>query len=213
MQKNNLLIALSLSTSLLALPVYAADNAAPAKPAAPATQPAGKPPMPAMQNSPMMHPGAQPMAGSPPHGPGGPAAPTNMMNELNLTEEQKQKMIDWRKLQQQHMQDTLATQEKLEALASADKPDNAAIKALADKSGSDTQKYYLDYADKNHAFISSLTPEQRKKMDEFQKQRKEQMQQMRDRMKQQMNGAAPTPAAGAAPAPAASIPAPAAPKQ
>ncbi|HQQ63662.1 MAG TPA: Spy/CpxP family protein refolding chaperone [Pseudomonadales bacterium] len=159
----------------------------------------------------MPHPPMQPMAGSPPNGPANAGKPpTNIMQELNLTEEQKQKMTDWRKLQQQHMQDTLGIQEKLEELASTDKPDNTAIKALAEKSGHDTEQYYLDYAEKNHAFIASLTPEQRKKMKEFQQQRKEQMQQMRDRMKQQMNAtqkpAGTPPAAASTPAPAATKP-------
>jgi protein CpxP len=185
----NIFTAISLASSVIAFGAHADSNAAKPSPANAGT------PMSALPHPPM--PGAQPNGQA--HPMGAPAQ-SNIMTELNLTEPQKQKMLEWRKLQQQHMQDNMNSQANIEELAAADKFDESAVKALAEKLGTDTQKYYVEYAQKNHAFISSLTSEQREKMVTIQKQRKEQLQQMRERMKEQMKN---TPPAGAIkPAPA-----------
>ena len=141
---------------------------------APAAQPA----------HPMMQPGQPPAA--------------NPMTEMQLTAPQKLKMGAWRKLQQQHMQDMMKNQDSIEELASADKLDESAIKLAAEKMAAETQQYYVEYAQKHHEFLSSLTPEQRKKMKTIRNDRKQQMKMMRERMQQKIK--TPPPEAATKPA-------------
>lgn len=195
-------IAISLSSSLFAAGLHAEETA----PAA-ATKPAAMPamPHPPMQASGMpgpggMHPPAMPAGQPHPNGPMN-GAQMSPASDLQLTDAQKQKMAEWRKVQQKHMQDNMTNQEAIEDLAAAEKMDNSAVKAAAEKMGAEAQKYYVEYAEKNHAFMASLSAEQRQKMQAMQKQRKEQMKQMREHMQQQMM-VKPAPANPGAPAPA-----------
>lgn len=142
-------------------------------------------------------------AAQPPHSmmqPGQP--PANPMTEIQLTAPQKLKMGAWRKLQQQHMQDMMKNQDTIEELASADKLDESAIKQAAEKMAAETQQYYVEYAQKHHDFLSSLTPEQREKMKTIRSERKQQMKMMRERMQQQMKNPPPEAAQKPAASPA-----------
>jgi Spy/CpxP family protein refolding chaperone len=194
------LLAGTLCCSLLAgiTSVNAADNAQPS--AAPAT---ATPPATAKVDAPK--PAAVPAA------PGKPVAsqvpPTAPPDPLQLTEPQKQKMADWRQLQQQHMQTMLQNQQTIEALSSAETYDAGKISKVAAELAEETKRYYEQYARKNRDFIDSLTPEQQAKAKQFREQRQQAMKQRLEQMKNSGNTTTPNAAPVNAAAPKPPVPA------
>ncbi|CRY23786.1 cell-envelope stress modulator CpxP [Yersinia enterocolitica] len=103
----------------------------------------------------------------------------NMFDGLNLTEQQRQQMRDlMRQSRQDQPRVDLADREAMHKLITADKFDEAAVRAQAEKMSKDQIDRQVEMAKVRNQMFNLLTPEQKAALNQKHQQRIEKMQQV-----------------------------------